>query len=128
MAATESDLLSAEDTLGIRLPQQLRRYLLKSDGMDDEYGFAIVWPLERIVRDNQLFRTNADFKELYMPFDCLLFFAEAGNGDQFAFPIQSGEIRRDDVFLWNHEDDSRTWVAPSLETYVEWRLAGKLSQ
>jgi len=128
VAATESDLLSAEDTLGIRLPQQLRRYLLKSDGMDDEYGFAIVWPLERIVRDNQLFRTNADFKELYMPFDCLLFFAEAGNGDQFAFPIQSGEIRRDDVFLWNHEDDSRTWVAPSLETYVEWRLAGKLSQ
>jgi len=128
VAATESDLLSAEDTLGIRLPQQLRRYLLKSDGMDDEYGFAIVWPLERIVRDNQLFRTNADFKELYMPFDCLLFFAEAGNGDQFAFPIQSGEIRRDDVFLWNHEDDSRTWVAPSLEAYIEWRLAGKPSQ
>ena len=128
MAATESELLSAENTLGIRLPQQLRRYLLKSDGMDDEYGFAIVWPLERIIRDNQLFRTNADLKELYMPFDCLLFFAEAGNGDQFALPIQSGEIRRNDVFLWNHEDDSRTWVAPSLETYIEWRLAGKLSQ
>ncbi|MGE5772148.1 MAG: SMI1/KNR4 family protein [Hyphomicrobiales bacterium] len=128
MGASESELVSAEDALGVRFPKQLRNCLLETDGMDDEYGFAIIWPLERIVRDNQQFRNNADFKELYMPFDCLLFFADAGDGDQFAFPIQAGEIRRDDVFVWNHEDDSRSWVAPSLVKYVEWRLAGKLSQ
>jgi hypothetical protein len=38
---------------------------------------------------------NTDFKELYMPFDCLLFFADAGNGDQFGYPICDGVIRRD---------------------------------
>ena len=41
-----------------------------------------------------IFRANADFAELYMPFDALLFFADAGNGDQFAYAIQAGAIRR----------------------------------
>jgi cell wall assembly regulator SMI1 len=125
--ASEPELISAENTLGVRFPKQLRSCLLETDSIDDEYGFPLVWPLERIVRENQQFRSNADFRELYMPFDCLLLFADAGNGDQFAFPIQAGEIRRDDIFVWNHEEDSRTWVAPSLAKYIEWRLAGKLS-
>jgi hypothetical protein len=30
------------------------------------------------------------------------------------------------VFVWNHEDDSRTWVAPSLRVYLEWWLTGKI--
>ncbi|MDQ4123150.1 MAG: SMI1/KNR4 family protein [Acidobacteriota bacterium] len=61
-----------------------------------------------------------------MPFDSLLFFADAGNGDQFAFRILKGEIRRNDVFVWNHEDDSRTWVASNLKQYLQWWLSGKL--
>ena len=62
---------------------------------------------------------------------CLLsiycFFGDAGNGDQFAYPIQNGKIQRNDIFVWNHEDDSRTWVAPDLKYYIEWWLTGKLS-
>ena len=61
-----------------------------------------------------------------MPFDNLIFFADAGNGDQFAFPIVSGEVRQNKVFVWDHEDDSRRWVAPSLQSYLEWWLTGKL--
>jgi len=64
--------------------------------------------VERIAADNVGFRSNADFRELYMPFDPLLFFADAGNGDQFAFPRTPP---RDEVFVWDHEDDSRRWVA-----------------
>jgi hypothetical protein len=61
-----------------------------------------------------------------MPFDHLLFFADAGDGDQFAFGILNGEIRNPDIFVWNHENDSRTWVAPSLDVYLEWWINGKL--
>jgi len=61
-----------------------------------------------------------------MPFDSLLFFADAGNGDHFSYPIQSGIIQKSDIFVWSHEDDSRTWVAPSLEKYLEWCLTGKM--
>jgi hypothetical protein len=125
--ASESAIQHAEQALGVLFPDDLRSCLLESDGIEGEYGLGLVWSLERIVRENQSFRETAAFRELYMPFDCLLFFADAGNGDQFAFSIQAGEIRRDDVFVWNHENDSRTWAAPSLSKYLEWWLSGKLT-
>jgi hypothetical protein len=124
---SESALRLAEESLAVGFPGDLRGCLLEFDGIEGEYGLGLLWSVERIVQENVSFRNNAEFKELYMPFDCLLFFADAGNGDQFAFPIQAGEIRRDDVFVWNHEDDSRTWVAPSLSKYLEWWLCGKFT-
>ncbi|CAM3967453.1 SMI1/KNR4 family protein [Ectopseudomonas alcaliphila] len=125
-AASESAIQLAERTLAVKFPSDLQALLLESDGIEGEYGHGLVWQLDRIVEENLSFRESAEFKELYMPFDCLLFFADAGNGDQFAFPIQTGGIRRDDIFVWNHEDDSRTWAAPSLSKYLEWWLSGKL--
>jgi hypothetical protein len=125
--ASESAIQQAERALGVLFPDDLRGCLLESDGIEGEYGLGVVWSLERIIRENRSFRETAAFRELYMRFDCLLFFADAGNGDQFAFAIQAGEIRRDDVFVWNHENDSRTWAAPSLSKYLEWWLSGKLT-
>jgi hypothetical protein len=58
-----------------------------------------------------------------MPFDPLLFFADAGNGDQFAFVLRD---RRKDVFVWDHETDSRKWVAPDLGSYLTWWLDGRI--
>ena len=43
-----------------------------------------------------------------MPFDSLLLFGQLGNGDLFAHPVLDGAVR-EDVFVWDHEDDSRTW-------------------
>jgi hypothetical protein len=82
--------------------------------------------LERIRKDNLFFRGFEDFKEIYMPFDHLLFFADSGTGDQFAYSILNKEIRRTDVFAWNHEDDSRKWVASSMKQYIEWWLTDKI--
>ncbi len=53
-----------------------------------------------------------------MPFDSLLFFGEAGNGDQFFYRILDGHVRDADVYLWDHETDSRTWGAPSLVAFL----------
>ena len=124
--AAPQAVAEAQQRLGLSFPDELLDLLRESDGIAGEYGLGLVWPLERIVGDNLAFRANPDFRELYMPFDCLLFFADAGNGDQFAYAICGGEIRRDDVFAWNHEDDSRSWVAPSLRIYLEWWLSGKM--
>ncbi|MDD9943430.1 MAG: SMI1/KNR4 family protein [Myxococcales bacterium] len=62
-----------------------------------------------------------------MPFDHLVFFADAGNGDQFALAVRGGQIRSPDVFVWNHEDDSRSWAAPDVRTYVEWWMTGRIT-
>ncbi|QDT82336.1 SMI1 / KNR4 family protein [Gimesia maris] len=124
--AKPHEIQQAESELGVSLPADLASLLQESNGIGDEYGLGLIWPLEHIVRENIEFRENPDFPELYMPFDHLLFFADAGNGDQFAFPIQAGEIRRPDVFVWNHEEDSRTCCAPSLSSYLERWLTGEL--
>ena len=52
------------------------------------------------------------------------YFADAGNGDQFA--VLSPPVDRDDVFVWNHETDDRAWVAGNVEMYLRWWLTGKI--
>lgn len=116
----------AENQLGLRMPSDLVSCLLETNGIDGEYGLGLIWPISRIVKDNLNFWSNADFKKLYMPFNHILFFADAGNGDQFFYPIIGNQLSRQDVYVWNHEDDSRTWVAPSLEKYLEWWLSGRI--
>jgi len=123
---SEKELLEVEKTLNLRFPDDLRSLLFESNGVEGEYGTDLVWSLERIKEDNLNFRASSSFAELYMPFDSLLFFGDAGNGDQFAFPILNLSLCKDDIFVWNHEDDSRQWVAPSLKTFVKWWIDGTI--
>ena len=125
--SSPDEIANLESALGVRLPGELRTLLEETDGIVGEYGLGLVWPVSRIRQDNLRFRRSADFRELYMPFDCLLFVADAGNGDQFAYSILGGAIRRNDIFAWDHENDSRRWVAPNLGTYFEWWLTGRLT-
>jgi hypothetical protein len=124
--ASHDSIFSAEHALGVKLPPELGSLLLESNGVTDKYGSGLIWPIECIRAENTAFRSNSDFRDLYMPFDPLLFFADAGNGDQFAYIVLAGRVRRSDIFCWDHENDSRTWVAPSLEKYLDWWLSGKL--
>ena len=126
-AATQSAIAAAEDVLAVQFPDQLRSLLRESNGVLGEYELGLIWTLERIQEDNLRFRNNKDFADLYMPFEHLLFFADAGNGDQFAFPIQNGRIQRPDIFVWDHECDDRRWVAGSLKQYIQWWLDGTLT-
>ena len=124
--ASQNGIDDIEKSLGIEFPVELRSLLQETNGVYDQYGCSLIWSIERIKTNNLKFRNHSDFKDLYMPFDHLLFFADAGNGDQFAYAILNGVIRGSNIYVWNHEDDSRTWKAPSLEKYIEWLLSGKL--
>ncbi|MFD0697694.1 SMI1/KNR4 family protein [Paenibacillus sp. GCM10027628] len=124
---TEDQLLNVEKTLNVEFPMELSDLLLESDGVQDQYGCDIIWSLERIEKDNIAFRVNPDFKDLYMPFDHLLFFSDAGNGDQFAFAILNGKITKNDIYVWNHEDDSRSWISGSLNSFINGWLSGAIS-
>ncbi len=124
--ATQSSIAVIEESLAVEFPDQLRSLLLESNGVLGEYDLGLVWSLDRIRDDNLYFRNNMDFADLYMPFDHLLFFADTGNGDLFAYPIQNGKIHRPDVFVWDHESDGRRWIAGSLKQYMQWWLDGTL--
>ncbi len=72
------------------------------------------------MKDNLFYRNFEDYRDIYMPFDNLLFFSDAGNGDLFCYAIlKNGTIEKTDIYVWNHEDDSRTWVAASLKHFIE---------
>jgi hypothetical protein len=58
-----------------------------------------------------------------MPFDALVFFSGAGNGDYIAVAMRGNR----EVYVWNHEDDSRTWVAPTVLRFLEDWMTGRLA-
>lgn len=126
--APQAKVKEVEDLLGVAFPPELLSLLGASDGVRGEYGHGLIWSLDRIESENRSFRNDPDLKVAYMPFTHLLFFADAGNGDQFCYAVKAnGEIHWNDIYVWNHENDSRSWCAPNLKTYLEWWLTGKLS-
>ncbi|MGI5350561.1 SMI1/KNR4 family protein [Streptomyces sp. CA-250714] len=120
--ADAARVTAAEHRLGCSLPPELGSLLRETDGIVGRYGVETVWPLERIVEDNLRFWSDSSFAELYMPFEALLFFGDNGGGDQFAFVRRPP---RADIFVWEHEDDSRRWAAPDLQTYLRRSLAAE---
>ncbi|MEW2371989.1 SMI1/KNR4 family protein [Streptomyces sp. NPDC006656] len=113
--ARAPDLVTAETRLGRELPAELRQLLLESDGVIGHTHVDTVWSLDQIVEKNLLFWSDRTFAQLYMAFDALFFFGDNGGGDQFAF-VQKPE--RPDIFVWEHESDSRRWVANGLQDYL----------
>ena len=96
----------------------------EADGVKADHGADVIWPISKIESENLAFRSNPDFRELYMPFDHLLFFADDGGGDQFAFAIHAdGQVHKSDVFRWEHESDGRVWFATGLSDYLAKRLS-----
>ncbi|MFD3698063.1 SMI1/KNR4 family protein [Streptomyces sp. NPDC058646] len=123
-AVSEASLQRCAAALGHPLPADLTALLRESNGIEGEYGEGVIWSAEQIASENLTLREDLALATLYMPFDPLLFFADGGNGDLFAL---LPSFRRPDVFMWNHENDSRTWVAPNLATYLDWLLTGRIA-
>ncbi|CAH2463082.1 MULTISPECIES: SMI1/KNR4 family protein [Bacillus] len=124
--ATKDELTEVQKYLHVELPNDLSHLLQETNGIEGEYG-DFIWDASRIKTENMNMRNTVVFKDLYMPFDCLLFFADGGNGDLFGYSILNEIVQRDDIYVWNHENDSRTWVAPSLKTFMKWWGSGKIT-
>ncbi|MFB7246647.1 SMI1/KNR4 family protein [Streptomyces populi] len=110
-----SALAEAELRLGRSLPTELKQLLLESNGVIGRTHVDTVWTVDQIVEQNLFFWSDESLARLYMSFDAFLFFGDNGGGDQFAF-VQKPE--RADVFVWEHESDSRRWVANDLRDYL----------
>jgi len=113
-----------ESTLDVVISEELKGLLCETDGVLGDHDLGIIWPVRKIKEMNIVMRNLQASQRMYMLFDTLLFFAEAGNGDLFALPIINSQVGHRSVFAWNHENDSRTWVAPSIKVYLEWWLKG----
>lgn len=119
--ATPVELSGCEHTLGHPIPSELRAILSEADGIEGEYGLELVWPVARMAEDNNRFRTDPVMSDLYMSFESLIFFSDAGNGDQFFVSLAGNQ----DVYCWDHEDDSRVWVAGTVMEFLEAWMSGE---
>lgn len=109
--ATEQQISEVEEKLNIQLPDDLKGLLRELNG-DDWLLLSTV----QMIEINLMVRAQ----EFYMPLDCLLFFGGNGCGDYYGYPITREDGLRDgDVLRWNHENDSREWVASGLKDTIE---------
>ncbi|MEU0465173.1 SMI1/KNR4 family protein [Amycolatopsis sp. NPDC006131] len=121
--ATEAELQACEATLGHAIPDELRRLLAETNGIVDEMESPLLWNTQRISAENVYFRTSPDVQGLYMPFEGLVFFSDAGNGDQFGVSLSVGN----EVYAWDHEDDSRMWVAQTVLDFLQGWMTGTIT-
>lgn len=130
--ASRQEIDECSERLGVVFPAELESLLFQTNGVRERVSTAagevdsgyFLFPVERILEINTFLRTQtADYA---MPLDSLLFFADDGFGDYFGFAIVRGKVPHSRIYFWNHEDDSRLFIAPSLEYFVENSLLGKI--
>ena len=108
--ASDVEIQELKDSLG-EIPEDLVVLLKEINGDDNVFLSA-----KDIIETNMMLRTDPDF-DVYMPLDCLLVFAHNGCGDYYGYQIRKEGIDSW-IFLWDHENDSRTWVARGLEHFI----------
>lgn len=125
--ASNAEIIQISEGLNVKLPNKLFDLYNETNGVFDSFGCPLIWSTSQIVKDNLFFRNFSDYKDIYMPFDHLLFFSDNGCGDLYGYKILNGSIQTEDIYVWNDEDDSRTWVASSLEVFIKGLITGEIT-
>lgn len=110
-----------EEEFSFPIPRDLKALYRETNGLflsfQEEFSFQIFPKFDELVRTNRIFR-GRDYS-CYMPFEHLLLFCALPNGDWFAFAKNSDGTIRDEIYLWEHETDSRLFVFYSLSQLIE---------
>ena len=107
-----SMIAEAESKLGVGFPDELKKMLSEMNG--DKW---LLWSVEQIVDDNMQIREY--LADCYEGINELLFIAGNGCGDYYAYSIQNGQILTTEMIIWEHEDNSKTFVAHSLLEMID---------
>jgi hypothetical protein len=135
--ASEISLIELKKQFNLsQLPPELEELYKQTNGVDDLLYIKqlderiiigdLIWPVERVIETNSSKRTSVTDNSIYKSFTNLFFFADAGNGDLFAFETSNGIFEKSDVYSWNHEDDAREWLAPNMKAFIEGWLTGAI--
>ncbi|MFB9330822.1 SMI1/KNR4 family protein [Paenibacillus aurantiacus] len=125
--ATETELLALQEKLKVSLPEALLTLYQETNGIHGDYGIALIWSIERAIKENLYFRSLTETLDYLEPLDEFLFFSDAGNGDLFGYNLTNGNVRPDDIYVWSHENDQRTVVAASLAEFIKGWATGEIS-
>ena len=99
-------------------PMELVDLLRQTDGIEGDYGSPVVWSCLDIVGENRSMSSHPDYPALYWSFDQFLFVGADVGSDFFGYRMLPAYEGADDLYRWDHENDSRVWFAGSLSDYV----------
>ncbi len=106
----------ADDSLHLRLPEELRSLYVVSDGVFDASGeWFVIWPLQMLVEENRKRRQAG-----LLPEDHLAF-GDDGAGDPFL--VQPGEPT---VKCWHPIEDRMVHLARDLVTFWQGWTTGTI--
>ena len=103
---------AAEKKLRIAFPNELKDLLLELDGDDN-----LLHSVKQIVENTLL--TRKALGEYYEGLSELLFIAGNGCGDYYTYLITNGSIASNQILRWEHEDNSRVFVADGLADLID---------
>lgn len=112
--ATEQAIQAVERSLGQRLPDDYRDFLMRFDGGEGFIGkhYFILWKAEELHQLNHDYQVSE-----YAP--GFLMFASDGGGDGFAFDTRSGSNRVMEVPFIGMSVDDAFYVADSFTGLLE---------
>lgn len=124
--ASRADLDALAAALNVTLSPDLTALLAETDGVNDAYGYAIIWSCQRILAENSKFRTSPVFLQNYAPLDDILFFGSPGvDSIAFGFPISPPGSAA--ILAWYPMEDRREQIAVSLRQFITTWLDGSLT-
>jgi hypothetical protein len=115
-----TEMVDAEGALARPIPEDLADLLQFSNGLFDVTSqHEFVWPLDRLVEDNQRSWASTD-----LPLPTSLFaFGDDGAGDWFCLPLAD---RPPGIYHWGWNEGEARLVAPDLQTFLPRWLDGDL--
>src|SRR4051812_18600685 len=92
-STSNAEIIQISEELNVELPKKILELYGETNGVFDSFGCPLIWSTSQMLKDNVFFRNFADYKDVYMPFDHLLFFSDNGCGDLFGYKILNGSIQ-----------------------------------
>ena len=125
--ATADEIAQVERTLNLKLPPDLRDFLLQSNGVGNDMGDELVMSTAEIGENQQETQSiyadweDADASRL------LMFGNWLGNGDLYAYVIQPEEGEElHDIVVFDHETGEARPLAKNLAALLQMQSDGKL--
>jgi cell wall assembly regulator SMI1 len=122
--ASSASIEEAERRLGRELPQELKALFAETDGIFDNRGDWLVHSLDYLIED---ILGLWEIDDLYMAPRTMILFGGPGNGDRYFIPVLPNGVYSECIFLWDHETDSREWIAQSFSDYF-YRISLELEE
>ena len=110
-AATEQEVLEAENQLNLLFPDELKDFLYETNG--DNF---LCLSLNRIIADNLRLRKTIDTS--LFDLSNFLFIATNGCGDYYGYQIENGTIQSTSIYIWDHEEFEAKLVASSISELI----------